>query len=55
MQKVSIFVDRLGNLAKTGDEFSLQNLATDLTLDVIGDLALDTEMVGPETFVIVAA
>lgn len=46
LRKASIFVDRLGELAKTGDEFSLQRLATDLTLDVIGDLALDTDMVG---------
>lgn len=55
MQKVSIFVDRLGDLAKTGDEFSLQSLATDLTLDVIGDLALETDMVGRETCVLVNA
>lgn len=45
VHKASIFVDRLGGLAQGGDKFSLQELATDLTLDIIGDLALDTDMV----------
>ncbi|KAK7699110.1 hypothetical protein SLS64_011887 [Diaporthe eres] len=44
VHKASIFVDRLSDLSKSGDEFSLQRLATDLTFDVIGDLALDTDM-----------
>ncbi|KAG8158186.1 hypothetical protein KVR01_011947 [Diaporthe batatas] len=44
LHKASTFVDRLEDLAKTGAEFSLQRLATDLTFDVIGDLALDTDM-----------
>lgn len=55
VHKASIFVDRLSDLAKAGDEFSLQRLATDLTLDVIGDLALDTDMVGLETCTLVTA
>lgn len=46
VDKVSTFVGRLDDLAKTGAEFSLQRMATDLTFDVIGDLALDTDMVG---------
>ena len=46
VHKASIFVDRLGSLAQSENDFSLQRLATDLTLDIIGDLALDTDMVG---------
>lgn len=46
VHKASIFVDRLSDFSKSGDECSLQRLATDLTFDVIGDLALDTDMVG---------
>lgn len=55
VHKASIFVDRLSNLARTGEEFPLQQFATDLTLDVIGDLALDTDMVGYEIFALVTA
>ncbi|POS74875.1 cytochrome P450 52A11 [Diaporthe helianthi] len=44
VHRTSIFVDRLSELAETGDEFSLQRLATDLTFDVIGGLALDIDM-----------
>ncbi|KAK2615795.1 hypothetical protein N8I77_002522 [Diaporthe amygdali] len=44
VHKASIFVDRLSDLARSGDEFLLQRLATDLTLDLIGDLALDADM-----------
>lgn len=50
-----MFVDRLSDLSISGDEFSLQRLATDLTLDIIGDLALDTDMVGQKTYALVTA
>ncbi|KAH8759047.1 cytochrome P450 [Diaporthe sp. PMI_573] len=44
VHKAFIFVDRLSGLAQSGNDFSLQRLAIDLTLDVIGDLVLDTNM-----------
>ena len=55
VHKASVFVDRLSGLARSGNEFSLQRLATDLTFDVIGDLALDTDMVGCGNRVLVTA
>ncbi|KUI59725.1 hypothetical protein VP1G_06949 [Cytospora mali] len=44
MDKASIFLNRLDDLARTGETFSLQGLATNLTFDVIGSLVLDIDM-----------
>ncbi|ROW04907.1 hypothetical protein VPNG_07040 [Cytospora leucostoma] len=44
IDKVSLFVTHLDGFARTGEEFSLQSLATNLTFDVIGRLALDIDL-----------
>lgn len=45
VERVSVFMDRLDKFAQTGESFSLQSAATDLTFDVIGKVALDVDMV----------
>lgn len=45
VKKTSIFLNHLDSFARTGEEFSLQSLATNLTFDVIGSLVLDIDMV----------
>ena len=44
LEKASLFVNHLDTLARTGEEFELQNYATDLTFDIIGRVVLDTDM-----------
>lgn len=45
VEKTSIFLNNLDSFARTGEQFSLQSLATNLTFDVIGSLVLDIDMV----------
>ncbi|KAI0203409.1 cytochrome P450 [Astrocystis sublimbata] len=40
----SLFIDHLDRFASSGKEFSLQELATNLTFDIIGRVALDIDM-----------
>ncbi|KAJ6519419.1 cytochrome P450 [Mycena sanguinolenta] len=44
LDKVSQFLDHLDTYARTGEEFSLQSRATDLTFDIIARVALDFDM-----------
>ncbi|KAM7184581.1 cytochrome P450 52A11 [Rhypophila sp. PSN 637] len=44
LDKVSLFLDHLDRHVATGEEFSLQSHATDLTFDIIGRVALDFDM-----------
>lgn len=44
LEKASLFVNHLDTLARTGEEFELQNYATDLTFDIIGRVVLDIDM-----------
>ena len=44
LDKVSQFVHHLDTFAHSGEEFSLQSYATDLTFDIIGRVALDADM-----------
>ncbi|KAI0868502.1 cytochrome P450 [Hypoxylon argillaceum] len=44
IDKSSLFLDHLDSFASSGTEFSLQELATNLTFDVIGRVALDIDM-----------
>ncbi|KAF7367262.1 Cytochrome P450 52A11 [Mycena sanguinolenta] len=44
LDKVSQFLEHLDTYARTGEEFSLQSRATDLTFDIIGRVALDFDM-----------
>ena len=44
MDKMSAFIDHLDTYARTGEEFSLQDRATDLTFDIIGRVVLDIDM-----------
>ncbi|KAJ4423895.1 hypothetical protein N0V82_001481 [Gnomoniopsis sp. IMI 355080] len=41
---VTIFVDQLEDIARSGESFSLQDAATNLTFDVIGKVALDMDI-----------
>ncbi|KAK7743719.1 hypothetical protein SLS62_010498 [Diatrype stigma] len=44
LEKASLFVNRLDAVARTGEEFELQEYATDLTFDIIGRVVLDVDM-----------
>ncbi|KAI1169481.1 cytochrome P450 [Nemania sp. FL0916] len=44
IEKTSLFLEHLDNFAGSGTEFSLQELATNLTFDVIGRVVLDIDM-----------
>lgn len=45
VEKTSMFLNHLDTLARSGEEFSLQSLATNFTFGVIGSLVLDIDMV----------
>ncbi|KAI1323020.1 cytochrome P450 [Xylariaceae sp. FL0255] len=44
IDKSFLFLDHLDNFARSGTDFSLQELATNLTFDVIGRVVLDIDM-----------
>ncbi|KAJ5747086.1 uncharacterized protein N7511_008782, partial [Penicillium nucicola] len=44
LDKTQLFLERLDHLATTGEEFSLDDLCTNLTFDIIGAVTMDTNM-----------
>ena len=49
VQKMSVFVSRLKDRAKTGDAFTLLNLAMDLTTDIVTELAMGYDLQAQST------
>lgn len=45
VDSVAVFMDQLDDSSSSGQTFSLQDAATNLTFDVIGKVALDVDMV----------
>ncbi|KAJ6043323.1 hypothetical protein N7499_005749 [Penicillium canescens] len=44
LDKTQLFLERLDHYATTGEEFSLDDLCTNLTFDIIGAVTMDTNM-----------